>query len=519
MEKGKPMSIIKNSYKELIIGNSKDIEKFGNLYCLLDDIILQNSTFIITDPRGSKLKYYYEELIKEGYIIYNIDITDYKSSNSWNPLDMPYHLFVSGEMDKAKDYLVSMSEEIFLTQEQRRNDEFWGASSANLFVGLAYALFNIADTPSMINLGNIYKIAEDGLESLTYQKNILKYFFEEIYDKDDYARANVNLVINAPNDTRGGILATFFQKMRALVMSENVSNIINQTEIDFHCLKNDKMAIFLNYNPEQFNDQIRLINLFLRQSYLFACDADLPIHFILNDFLGLKYMPYIENIFLSTRKPNVYVFLDSLSLFDKIYNDISSKFLLTQSDQVLYLNRREFFDYSPDYLKAQVSDVDWSKGKENIAIACKNDKQLVLVYLSEYKKKNALSYVKLNHSEKVMYEKYDIKTQVMEHQRQKLLFGKEVNVPLDRSIPENLEKDKRFVPGINLDNETIDSMIQDIDNKLRELDEEERLQNELQEVKRNEEIVRWHNIKRYFFRLILAMFIINILLSIALKLL
>lgn len=527
------------SYKELTIGSNYDIEKYGNLYCLVDEIISQGGTFIITDPRGKKLKYYYEELAEKGYTVYNIDINDYANGSCWNPLDMPYSLFKNGQLDKSKNYLVSMAEEIFMPADQRRDDEFWGASSANLFVGLAYGLFNIAEKPSMVNFSSIYQMTEDGLQSglqsLSRQNNILKYFFEEMYDKDNYAWANVSLVTNAPSDTRGGILTTFFQKMRALVMSDNVSNIINQSGIDLKELSNDKIAIFLNYSPEQSSDQIKLINLFLRQAYLYACDAELSIHFILNDFMGLKYVAYIENMFLSQCNPNIYIFLASMNLFEKVYKNFSCIFFLTQSDQVTYLNRREFFIYAPDYLKEKVLQMDEDVEKGDRAIICKNDKLVTMIPISEYKKRNGVINIRQKNPPELVWEKFDIKTKVAEHQRQKLLLGRELNESSSEYFMQQTNKDRRFsleseinkksididkiMQGIekNTQNIDIDKMIHDIDNKLKELDEEERQQNEFQEVKKHEEIMRWMKIRKYIFRLILAMSIINILFSLLIK--
>ncbi len=525
--------------KELTIGNNYDIEKYGNLYCLIENIISQGDTFIITDPRGKKLKYYYGELVQKGYKVYNIDITDYVNSDCWNPLDMPYNLFNDGEIDKSKDYLVSMAEDIFMPAAQWRQDEFWGASAANLFVGLAYALFNIDEKPSMVNFSSIYHMAEDGLQtglqSLSRQNNILKYFFDEMYDKDNYAWANVNLVTNAPSETRGGILTTFFQKMRALVMSDNVSNIINQSGIKLKELSNNKVAIFLNYNPEQSCAQMELINLFLRQAYLYACDEELSIHFIFNDFLGLKYAAYIENMFLSQCKPNIYIFLASMSLFEKVYKDFSCIFFLTQANQVTYLNKREFFIYAPDYLKEKALQMNEDVEKEDKAIICKNDKLVIIIPISEYKKRNEVTNIKRKDPPKLVWEKFDLKNKVVEHQRQKLLLGRELNEHsneylvqkpnVDRGFSGKSEVNKESVDignimqdiGVDTHNIEIDKMIRDIDIKLKELDEEERQQKEFQEVKKHEEIMRWMKIRKYIFRLILVMSVINILFSLLIK--
>ena len=108
---------------------------------------------IMTDPKGELYEKTGEMLRERGYNIIVLNFRDPQKGNAWNPMNLPYQLHKSGNMDKSVELLDDLALNI-LYDEKNTGDPFWEKSGADYFTGLALGLFEDAK-PEEININSI----------------------------------------------------------------------------------------------------------------------------------------------------------------------------------------------------------------------------------------------------------------------------------------------------------------------------------------------------------------------------
>ena len=165
--------------------------------------------------------------------------------------------------DGLTDKAVDYLEKISKTifYTNRQEDPFWSNCASNLFMGLCLALFEDGKKEE-INLSSIINMV-----SYSNEKNGIKdYLTDYLNSKKDNSLiySYVETTALAPIDTKGGILTTFRERMNQLTTSENLKLIMNTTSFTI----TDKPTAIILITKEETKKLNIFSNLFIEQLFL-----------------------------------------------------------------------------------------------------------------------------------------------------------------------------------------------------------------------------------------------------------
>lgn len=141
-------------YHSLVIGATGSGKTQTVIFPTVEVLAKKKESMIITDPKGEIYEKTSNMLREKGYNVLILNFRDPQEGNSWNPLSLPYHMYKSGNQDKAIELLDDLAANILYEEKSGNADPFWEKTSADYFSGLSLALFDDADE-SQINLNSI----------------------------------------------------------------------------------------------------------------------------------------------------------------------------------------------------------------------------------------------------------------------------------------------------------------------------------------------------------------------------
>jgi len=259
----------------------------------------RGESIIVTDPKGEIYESTGNLLKEKGYNIIILNFRDPAKGNAWNPMTLPYQLYKEGNTDKAIELLDDLALNILYEEKSGNADPFWEKTGADYFSGLALGLFEDA-TEEQINLNSINLMSTLGEERFGGPNN--NYIKEYFNSKDPSRPAYINAsgTVFAPEETKGGILSTFKQKVKLFSSRDNLSEMLSHSDFDMHDIGKQKTAIFLIVQDEK-KTLHPLATIFIKQCYetlidvAQECGGKLPhrTNFILDEFAN---MPPLKDV-------------------------------------------------------------------------------------------------------------------------------------------------------------------------------------------------------------------------------
>lgn len=231
----------------MIIGSSGSGKTQTTILPYLKLSALAGENVVINDPMGELYERTAGLFEQNDYKIIVLNLEDITKGNNYNPLLLPYELFVEGKKDQAVELLEDIGYYIFHEPKNIEND-FWISNSVNYFTGLALYLFDNAKEDE-INFNSIYALANELIERERIEE------FKKNLDKSSAVYYNISATINAPNETRGGIIATFNQKMGKIVSREGLTNMLSNSDFSLKELVKEKFIIYIIASTGLFNSE------------------------------------------------------------------------------------------------------------------------------------------------------------------------------------------------------------------------------------------------------------------------
>ena len=302
--KNNEMWVDNGEYHTLVIGSSGS----GKSRCVVKPMVnllaKKGESMIITDPKGELYVAAANKLKELGYKVIVLNFRDPLKGNAWNPLTLPYQYYKMGNMDKATELLDDVALNI-LYDANNKGEPFWEKSAADYFSGLALGLFQDAKEEE-ININSISLMATIGEERLGASNYAKEYFLLKGESSSAYTFASGT--INAPSDTKGGIVSTFRQKIRLFASRENLSEMLGHSDFSILDIGREKTAVFIVVHDEKTTYHA-LATIFIKQCYETLIDVaqenggKLPIrtNFILDEFANMPPLKDVDSMVTAAR--------------------------------------------------------------------------------------------------------------------------------------------------------------------------------------------------------------------------
>ena len=306
----------------MVVGITASGKTRSNGIELLENLIDAEESFISVDAKNTSYRYTFNYAKDAGYKTFILNLRDPLKSQFWNPLGHLWKLYHSGdfrEKDKAIRGLLDMGNCIFQVEENEAvKDLFWIHSARSLFVAVCLALF-IYGKEEQATLYNAYKMVVEGDRKIVIN-SVLKIFFEEMIGTNTEAYQYASGYILAPNETRGGILSTYLDKM-TLFAGLSVRNLLSHAGFEMSDIKDDEKVGIYVILPDENRNFHQIGAMFIKmlyQHYLEMAESRggfcrKRFNFVIDEF-GNMYIPDAEMMFSAIRSRNgrIYIFLQTL---------------------------------------------------------------------------------------------------------------------------------------------------------------------------------------------------------------
>ena len=492
-------------YHTLVIGASGS----GKTRCVvkpLVNILAKNGeSMILTDPKAEIYNDTAEHLKDLGYNVIVLNFRDPEKGNAWNPLTLPYQYYKMGNKDKATELLDDVALNI-LYDSNNKGEPFWEKSASDYFSGLALGLFEDAKEAE-ININSISVMSTDGDERIGASDYIKEYF--NLKGKGSSAYTFAANTINAPSDTKGGILSTFRQKIRLFASRVNLSEMLGHSDFNMLDIGKGKTAIFIVIHDEKTTYHA-LATIFIKQCYETLIDVaqqnggKLPYrtNFILDEFANMPPLKDVDSMVTAARSRGMrFTFIiQNFAQLNDVYGKEVAEVIRGNCGNTIYLISHELA--ALEEISKMCGDVK-SKEKDKTAstpLITVTDLQklkfpdalLMRLRLSPFKTKLPINdkmdwgyearKVDFPTRELKPIELFDIKTFVKDKKRAQMLDA--VNNPsidMDNMMgarspfsqnPMGVNPQMGMNP-FNSNNMDLDAMIRDIDKQIAALDAEE----------------------------------------------
>ena len=340
---GKEMWVDNGEYHNLVIGSTGSGKTQTVVKPMVNLLAKKGESMIITDPKGEIYKYSASYLKEKGYKIIVLNFREPNRGNSWNPLTLPFKYYRAGNPDKAIELLNDVALNILYDPSNKNESDFWEKSAADYFSGLALGLFQDGKEEE-VNLNSINVMSTVGEERYATSNYIKEYFGMKGEKSNAYMFASST--INAPNDTKGGLLATFRQKIRNFSTGEALSEMLSYSDFDMKDIGNGKTAVFMIIHDEK-KTYHSLMTIFIKQCYETLIDAaqenggKLPVrtNFILDEFANMPPLKDVDAMVSAARSRDIrFTFIiQNFAQLNDVYCDNVAEIIKGNCGNIVYL--------------------------------------------------------------------------------------------------------------------------------------------------------------------------------------
>ena len=340
---GKNIWVDNGAYHNLVIGSTGSGKTQTIVKPMVNLLAKKGESMIITDPKGEIYKYSASYLKEKGYRIIVLNFREPQRGNSWNPLALPNKYYRAGNQDKAIELLNDVALNILYDPSNKNESDFWEKSAADYFSGLALGLFQDAKEEE-VNLNSINVMSTVGEERYAMSNYIKEYFGMKGEKSNAYMFASST--INAPNDTKGGLLATFRQKIRNFSTGEALSEMLSYSDFDMKDIGNGKTAVFMIIHDEK-KTYHPLMTIFIKQCYETLIDVaqenggKLPVrtNFILDEFANMPPLKDVDAMVSAARSRDIrFTFIiQNFAQLNDVYGENVAEIIKGNCGNLVYL--------------------------------------------------------------------------------------------------------------------------------------------------------------------------------------
>lgn len=338
---GKEMFVDDGENHTMVIGATASGKTTAVVDPLIQSLAKKGESMILTDPKGELHRNHSEMLKNKGYNIIVLNFRNPNLGNAWNPLSLPYRLFREGNTDKAIELLDDVGRNIL--HDTGSKDPFWENSAADYFSGLALGLFE--DAPEeLIHLNSISYMSTVGEEKFATSDYIKEYFLLKGEQSSPFIFASNT--INAPSETKGGILSVFRQKIRIFSSREQLSEMLAYSDFDVREIGRKKTAVFMIIHDEKTTYHA-LATIFIKQCYETLIDVAQEnagqlqhrTNFILDEFANMPPLKDVTAMVTAARSRRIrFTFIiQNFAQLNEVYGKDDADTIRSNCGNLIYL--------------------------------------------------------------------------------------------------------------------------------------------------------------------------------------
>lgn len=269
-------------------------------------------SIIICDPKSEIYTRTAFELKCNGYDIIVVNFRHPNEGDAWNPLEIPYQFYFSGDVDKACEFANDIAINLMLS-EASLQDPYWDLSASDMFFGLTLLLFKYCKEHNirkdLVNMTNLLRLRQKLFVGEGRTDNLLW----EYAKSDEIIQASLVGTVKAPDKTQASIISVFDAKMRCFVIQSNLLAMLSENNISLSKVGEKKTAIFL-IMPDEKTSYHKLISLFIKQSYEYfiylaqqRVNKTMPIriNYVLDEFSSLPPIKDFPSMITAARSRNI----------------------------------------------------------------------------------------------------------------------------------------------------------------------------------------------------------------------
>ena len=344
---GKTAWVDNGENHSLIMGASGSGKSQSFMKPLIRILGRAGESMIVTDPKGELYEACGNLLKEKGYKLILINFRDPAFGSAWNPFSYPYRIYKEGNVDKANELLQDLASNI-LIDPNNKAEPFWEQTASNFFTGLSLGLFDDAKEEE-VNINSINMMAETGEDRIGASTYIKEYF----KSKGELSPAYIAAAscINAPNETRGGIMSTFRTKTRIFSSQQGLSEMLSHSDFDIRDIGKEKTAVFLKVHDEKTTYHA-LATIFVKQVYesLIAVAQTCPglklpyrTNFVLDEFANMPALKDVESMITASRSRRIRFdfVIQNFSQLNKVYGKDVAETIKGNCGNFVYLMSTE----------------------------------------------------------------------------------------------------------------------------------------------------------------------------------
>ena len=295
------------NFHNLVIGTTGS----GKTECVILPMVKllakKRESMIITDPKGEIYEKTGRLLKARGYNIIVLNFRNPQRGNCWNPLDLPYELYKSGNKDKATELIDDLAANML--HEEKTDDVFWGNTAGDYFAGLVESLFEDGKKGE-ININSVAYMDSVGEEKVEGVQALKEYMNSK--DKTSSIYGNLSGTVNAPSETKGSIVSMFKQKLKIFTTRENLSEMLSRSDFNMGDIGRKPTAVFIIVHDEK-NTYHALTTIFVKQCYeklidvAFENGGQLPVrtNFLLDEFANMPQLKDVTSMITAARSRQI----------------------------------------------------------------------------------------------------------------------------------------------------------------------------------------------------------------------
>ena len=388
-------------------------------YVVKPNVMLANTSYICTDPKGELLRSLGPLLLQKGYVLRVFDLVDPAHSDYYNPF-----AYIRSDADVLK--LIGNFIKNTTPKNASQSDPFWEKSEIALDSALMLYLWHEAPKEeqtlemvlTMIEYGGA---REDGDDF----KSPLDLLFEALEEEqpDHIALRQYKVFKQAPGKTAMSILVSAAVRLSSIALPE-VKRITSQDTLELEKLGERKQAVFCvipDSNDTSLNYLVGMLYTQAFQELYFQADQvhngalPIPVRLMFDEFANVALPDGYARLQATMRSRNIMasIILQNISQLKALFKD-DWEGIIGNADSFIYLggNEQSTHKYISELLgKETIHTTTYSESKGRNGSFSKNHQQTgrELMTPDEVRRlDNRYAIVLLRGEDPVIDEKYDL---------------------------------------------------------------------------------------------------------------